>query len=268
MVDTVMQVSQESLTGMLFTTIISFVLPIALVVFVKVKLKAKVSTFFIGCVSFVFFAMFLESLFHGLVLKMTGDTFTEQKILYAIYAGLTAAIFEEIGRYVVMKYWMKNTLDRQNAIMYGVGHGGVEAITIIGFSYLSNYVVSRMINAGQLEKSLSAMDATLREETIQSLSPLWEIPGYQFYVAGVERISAIILQIALSYLVYKAIQMNEPKMMGLAMLIHFLVDCVTIILSLYLSIFVVEALLFGIVAVIAIFIFRMYRQEKTTDIVI
>ena len=125
-----------------------------------------------------------------------------------------------------------------------------------------------MINAGQLEKSLSAMDATLREETIQSLSPLWEIPGYQFYVAGVERISAIILQIALSYLVYKAIQMNEPKMMGLAMLIHFLVDCVTIILSLYLSIFVVEALLFGIVAVIAIFIFRMYRQEKNTDIVI
>ena len=39
-----------------------------------------------------------------------------------------------------MKFWMKKWLDFPNALMYGIGHGGVEAILLGGLSGISNLV--------------------------------------------------------------------------------------------------------------------------------
>lgn len=262
MLEAVSQVSQQSMNGMLFTALVSFLLPIALIISVRVNFKTKISNFFVGCVTYVFFAMFLEALFHGLILKLTGTAFSDQKVLYAIFAGLTAAIFEEMGRYVVMKYWMKDKLNRGSAIMYGVGHGGVEAIAVVGISYASNYLISKMINSGQLEETLAAMDETMRADTIQSLSSLWTSPAADFYVAGIERISVIILQIALSFLMFRAVKKNDPRLITMAMLIHFLVESITIILSLYIPIFALEGILMVAVLAIAVVIFKMYWKEE------
>ena len=48
-------------------------------------------------------------------------------------------------------------------------------------------------------------------ENYQQLKALWELPAYQFYLGGVERISAIVLQICLSVLVYKAVKTENKK---------------------------------------------------------
>lgn len=262
MIEEVSQVSQQSMNGMLFTALVSFLLPIALIISVKVNFKAKISSFFVGCVTYVFFAMFLEALFHGLILELTGTGFSDQKVLYAIFAGLTAAIFEEMGRYVVMRYWIKDKLNRGNAIMYGVGHGGVEALAVVGISYASNYLISKMINSGQLEETLAAMEEAMRTETIQSLSSLWTSPAADFYIAGIERIPMLILQVALSFLMFRAVQRNDPKLITMAMLIHFLVESITIILSLYIPIFVLEGMLTVAVLAVAAVIFKMYWKEE------
>ena len=56
---------------------------------------------------------------------------------------------------------------------------------------------------------MTALEPAQQEVTYHQLSVLWTTPAYQFYLAPVERISAIALQIALSILVYSAV--NRQK---------------------------------------------------------
>ena len=112
-----------SIAGMAVALLVSFALPIALFIYSKKKLHAKTAAFFIGCGVFVVMVVLLESLAHNLILGSTGSTITGDPLLFALYGGLMAALFEETGRYVAMRFFVK-PLDFNNAFMYGVGHGG------------------------------------------------------------------------------------------------------------------------------------------------
>lgn len=101
------------------------------------------------------------------------------------YAALAAGLFEETGRLVAMKFFMKKNLDKGNALMYGVGHGGVEAILLVGLTYVNNIVISIMINTGTIQLSMSQLEPAMQEATYQQLQPLWQSPSYVFYMAGV-----------------------------------------------------------------------------------
>ena len=88
-------------------------------------------------------AMLLEQLLHVLVIQLCGLKAQSRPWLYYVYAALAAAVFEETGRLIAMKFWMKKWLDFPNALMYGIGHGGVEAILLGGFSGISLPVSSK-----------------------------------------------------------------------------------------------------------------------------
>lgn len=255
-------VSGAAMAGMIFSAVIAIGLPVFLLILGKKKLGAKVRFAWYGAAVFVLFALILEQLLHSVMLNAAGDALNSNIWLYALYGGLAAAAFEETGRFVAMKYWMKKELSRENAVMYGVGHGGVEAILIVGVTCIDNLITSFLINSGQLEKSLAAVgDGTGKELAIQSLSVLWTTPGYQFFLAGIERLSAIVLQICLSYLVYRAVKQGKKLFFAASFLLHFLVDALTVILSNMVSIVVLEIVLLMVVAVLALWVKRMYGEE-------
>lgn len=256
------QVSMVSITGIIFSMVISIGLPIVLLIWAKKKLHAQISAMGIGAAAFVLFALILEQTLHSIMLNATGNLLTENIWLYALYGGLAAGLFEETGRFVAMKYWMKKSLSRENAIMYGVGHGGVEAVLIVGITCINNLVSALMINSGQMEQTLSAIeDGQGKELAMQAYAALCTTPGYQFYLAGIERISAIVLQICLSYLVYRAVKYGEKKFFLLAVGIHFLVDAATVLLSNLVSLIVLEVVLLAVVAAFAVAVKRMYERE-------
>lgn len=259
-------VSAASMMGMVFALLVGIVLPIVLTILVWRKTGAKVSTFFIGCAIFVTFALVLESLMHAVVLGLTGTAITGNIWLYALYGGLAAALFEETGRFVAMKFFMKDRLDMPNALMYGVGHGGIEAILILGMTSISNLATSSMINSGGLERALETMDKTVANTTLEQLSVLWTSPAYLFYLGGVERIFAIALQIALSAIVYQAIKTGKKDIWFLAFTVHFLVDAVTVAAAKYLPTLAVE-LLVGVMTAAGIWIaVRLTQQESASEV--
>ena len=116
-------VSGASMVGMVISLLLSVGLPIFLCIFIYKKTKAWVPAFFIGCGIFVGFAMILEQICHAIVLTVTGSVIRDNIWLYAIYGGLAAALFEECGRWIAMKFCLKKHLTRENALMYGAGHG-------------------------------------------------------------------------------------------------------------------------------------------------
>lgn len=258
-------VSGASMAGMVISLLLSVGLPIFLCIFIYKKTKAWMPAFFIGCGIFVGFAMILEQICHTIVLTVTGSIIRDNIWLYAIYGGLAAALFEETGRLIAMKFCLKKHLTRENALMYGAGHGGIEAFLILGLSSMSNLLTAAMINGGLMEKTMSVLEPAQQELSYNQLSVLWTTPAYQFFLAPVERISAIALQIALSILVFSAVKTGKKLHLAAAFGLHFAVDFLTVVCASAIPTWALELGLLVIVAVICVGVYKLVYARTTED---
>lgn len=258
-------VPAASIAWMAFSLLVAVGLPAALCIIVKKKLHAALSPVFIGAATFIIAVNVLEASVHDLVLGSTaGEAILNSTWLYALYAGAMAALFEEFARLGAMKLLMKNKLTRENALMYGVGHGGIEAIILVGLLYLSNLITSVMINTGAIASAFAGLDADAAQALAAQLAPL-SSPPLLFAAAGVERISAITLHICLSYFVYRAARYGEKRYFALALAAHFAVDAGTVLLSNYADIALLETVVIAAVALLAVYTVRTYRAEGESD---
>ncbi len=258
-------VPAANIMAMVFVMLIAVGLPILLVVCWKCKAKAKWYPFFLGCGTFIVFALLLEQICHTVVQLVTGTLLTDSIVFYAIYGGLAAGIFEETGRLVAMKFCMKKDLDKQNAIMYGIGHGGIESVLLIGMTYISNLSLAVTINSGMLGEVIAALEAQATGSSqafLAQVSALWELPASDFMMAGVERISAIGLHIVMSYLVYLAVKHRKPGWYILSILVHAVANAGVVLLVQVLSIDVAEAVLLGSVIVALGIVAWHYRRPE------
>ena len=256
-------VSLASIIGMCFTLLISFGLPIGLLLYAMNKLKAKMISFWIGAATFVVFALVLEQLLHIGMINQFGEALTGNILIKAIYGGLAAGIFEEVGRFISMKLFMKRLLNKENAFMYGVGHGGIEAMIIVGLTTVSNLISAYMINTGLMEKSLELFDSDIKQQTIDQLTVLWTTSPVDFYMAGLERVVAITLHLSLSYIVYRAVKDGKIQLLFLSIALHAFADFVTVLVAGYAPIIVVEIVLIVIVSIIAVFVYKKFSAEQT-----
>ena len=260
-------VPAASIIGMIFTLLVSIGLPIILGIIVYKKTHAKISSCFIGAGVFVVFALILEQIFHAIILAVMGSSFRSRIFIFGLYAALAAALFEETGRLIAMKFFMKKSLDKGNALMYGVGHGGTESILIVGLTYVNNLLTTIMINTGAIEVTISQLEPAFQEATYQQLQQFWLSPSYHFYMAGVERASAIVLQLCLSVFVYKCVKTGHKKFLAGAFLLHFLVDFVTVVTAgLGLPIWAVEIEIIALVAIIAWWTVRICQKDEESDL--
>ena len=236
---TFMTIPAASIAGMVFSLVVSFALPIGLFVYAKKKLGAKTAPFFIGCGVFFVMVLMLEAAIHRIVFQLAGEALTGSVILYAVYGGLMAALFEETGRYIAMRFLVK-PMDFSNAFMYGAGHGGVEAMLLCGVASINNIVSAVMINSGTMSAQLATLDAEKAADTAAALSALWTTPSLTFFAGGVERIIAVVLHLSLSILVFQSIRKKSRKDLLNAYLFHFVIDSLAVLLSAVASVWVVE----------------------------
>lgn len=253
-------ISAVSIAGMILTLVISIGVPITLLVLIHKKKGAGISCFFLGASVFFVAAVLLEQMLHMVVLTVTGDLITGNIWLYGLYGGLAAALFEETGRFAAMKFFMKKKLNTANALMYGAGHGGFEAILIVGLTYLNNVMTSIMINMGGLEAGLNMLDEETKNVTLESLSALWTTPANLFYLAGIERIFAITIQIALSVLMYLGVQYGKGLCIAGAYGLHFLVDFVTVIMAERIGTAGTEGFLLLLTTGIVVVVYRIWKN--------
>ena len=242
-----------SIAFMFLSCTISFGVPFALLLYLRIVKKADIYPFFAGCTVMLLFAFILESGAHRIVLSLPAGSVIKGSIwLYALYGGFMAGLFEE------KKYRAKNV----NALMYGAGHGGFEAVVVVGLTMINNIVWSFMIRSGriaELTESLSGDQLTLAQ---QSIGLLIATPSYQFLLGGIERLFAIFLQISLSVLVWFAVKWEgKLYLYPAAILIHFAVDATAALLSsLHVNLFIIEAVIAVFTAAVALFARRLWRE--------
>lgn len=252
------KINSLSIVGTAFSCIVAFVLPIVLIVVIKKKHNAKFISLMAGLATFIIFAMLLESILHGIVLKAFPNI--QSNIwMYALYGAAAAAIFEECGRFIIYKFFMKDRMTVGDSLMMGIGHGGIEAL-IITMSLLSNLVLLISYNNGSLQNSLNGLDETSLETITTTIYALANTNPYMFFLAGIERASALFLQVALSVLVFYSFK--DKKYFFMALAIHFFVDFFSVICNNYVNAISTELALIVIVVVVCVFAYKIHNTES------
>ena len=251
-----------SIIFMIITCMISFGVPIALFLYLRLVKKADIYPFFAGCTVMLLFAFILESGAHSIVLSSPAGSAIRGNIwLYALYGGLMAGLFEETGRYLAFSFALKKYRAKNvNALMYGAGHGGFEAIVIAGLTMINNIVWSFMINNGRIAELTGSLSGDQLAQ--QAIGLLISTPSYQFLLGGAERLFAILLHISLSVLVWFAVKWEgKLYLYPAAILIHFAVDAAAALLSgLGVNVVIIEAVVAILTTAAALFARRLWRE--------
>lgn len=128
-------------------------------------------------------------------------------IAYVLLIALSAGLFEEVGRYLVMTFILKKNRSWNDGVIFGLGHGGVEAFLLVGLPIM-------MTLFSGASRGVSSSD---------------------FLLGAVERVFAIILHVGLSVLVMKTVKSNKKRYVIFAIFIHTVIDSMVGIIPMFVS---------------------------------
>ena len=164
---------------------------------------------------------------------------------YGLFLGLTAGLAEETARWIAFRCFLKGRDSLEHGLAFGLGHGGIEAMLLVGVNFL---VILVLVLAGQ-----------------GSLFPL-EAGGV--FLGGVERLYACAFHVGASLLVMYGIRRGRQVLwLGIAILLHTLMDAAIVILGRAFGVGVLGIEFFG--AVVGLLTLALglgvYAREKKVE---
>lgn len=249
-------VSTFSILMMVLTLLICFGLPVTLLIFLHKKEQISIKAVLVGVSVFLISQVFIRIPILNYVSAMEWyQQMASNIFLLAVFLSVTAGLFEETGRYLGFRFPLKKYLSWKNAVAFGIGHGGIEAIVLTGFTYINNLIYSLSINNGSYENSIAPLlgpeaAAFIRDQLVS-------LPPYMYLVAGLERAFTVFIHIALSLVVLSAVVRGRKIYLILAVLLHALVNFpVVMIPGLGFSVLYVELYLLALAIVSIVWILR------------
>lgn len=151
-----------------------------------------------------------------------------QSLALRPFLGGTAAITEELGRYIAVRFWLKKNRRYADGIAYGLGHGGIEAMLLIGVNNIANPFI------------------VLSRSTYMAALIAVQLNYATIYIILFERVLAIIVQVGLSMLVFYAVRSEQLRYLIFALVIHTMIDAAIVILpgAFGVSVYWTEAVVF------------------------
>jgi len=157
-----------------------------------------------------------------------------------VAAGLSAGIFEEVARYLALKFWLKKDTHTLLPLKYGIGHGGVEAL-LLGLLALFALIQVVVLSGDSLEALVPPEQIEL---ALSQIETYWAVPWYHSLLGAAERISAMAFHIGASILVYKSVRTKNLLYLIIAVLGHAVLDAVAVVGVRQLDFLLLEGILF------------------------
>ena len=187
---------------------------------------------------------------------------------FVLYGTVMAGVFEECGRHLILKYIMKKNRTRENAVLYGIGHGGIEILAVVLPLIITYLTIAVLFSSGNTETALSTLKIT--EETAKAALPSVQAAAAfdyaQMALYVLERLIAMLFHIGLTVLVFYGVISGKKACLPLAVLLHMLGDTFP---ALYqrglLPLWAVEVWGAFWAAVIVFIAAKLYGRLKTPD---
>ena len=223
-------VSNMTLFACIPTLIISLILPIIMISVLAFRHKGgkMISAWALGAAGFVVTQLLIRiPILTALQSQPWFVSFAANHgFLYAFTLAFTAGLFELAGRFVVAKLMQKN-LNCSRSLAAGLGHGGIEAMILVGITYLNNILYIFMINSGTFDAVVS--EAVTAGVDVSALllvkDQLINTAPVLFVLSGYERLLTMTCHLAMSLIVCYSLYTGKPMKGALIALgIHTFLD--------------------------------------------
>lgn len=149
-------------------------------------------------------------------------------IAFLLFSSLTAGLLEETGRWAGYRYLLRKERSLRFGVMFGLGHGALEAILLAGLP-LAGLLVAWVMASRGLIPSGRALEVVRQQTAV--------LDGWKVLLAAVERASAMAAHVGLSLIVLQMWMRGGLRWLILAMALHVAVNAVAaiLVLALHLS---------------------------------
>ena len=222
---------KNSIPSLAVTVLLMIAIPIIFFIYWKRKHKEQTNIGYLitGAVGFLVSARVLELGVHYFCILADNPVsrfINGSTVAFVLYGTLMAGVFEECGRHIALKHIMKKNRTRENAVLYGIGHGGIEILAVILPSMLLYLVIAILFSQGNVEEALNQLKIT--EETAAAALPSVQAAAafdYALMAMNVmERLLAMLLHIGLTVIVFYGVKNEKKGCLPLAILLHMAMD--------------------------------------------
>ncbi len=224
-------IGKSSVPSLIITVILMIAIPVCSFIYWRRKHReqTKISWLIAGAVGFIVSARVLELAIHYLCIVIDNPVsrfINGNTAAFVLYGITMAGVFEECGRYIVLKYIMKKDRTRENAVMYGIGHGGIEMLTVLLPAMILYLAIAVLFSQGDTAAALKTLNIT--EETAAAALPSVQAAAAFDYAMMamnvIERVLAMLLHIGLTVIVCYGVVNGRKIFLLTAILLHMLAD--------------------------------------------
>lgn len=203
-------------------------MPVVLGWFVAHRLGVRWKLFAVGMGGFVL-SQLLHIPFNWLVLQEaqllpTDTAVLSNLLILAVFLGLSAGVFEEVTRWAIYRWGIKDARTWGKGVMYGAGWGGVEAM-LLGVIGLLNIVILAGMKYGYFWQMIPTEQEAL---VWQQIEATFGLPWYMTLLGALERVFAICLHLTLSVMVLQLFLRRNWLWLVAAILWHALLDATAV----------------------------------------
>ena len=224
-------IGKSSIPSLIITVVLMIAIPVVFFLFWRGKHKQRTGIRYLlaGAVGFLVSARVLELGVHYfcIISENPVSRFINGNTAAFVLYGITmAGVFEECGRHIILKYIMKKDRTRENAVLYGIAHGGIEILAVLLPTMITYLAVAVLFSSGNTESALSALKIT--EQTASAALPSVQAAAafdYGMMAMNVmERLFAMFAHIGLTVIVFYGVVNAKKLCLPAAILLHMLMD--------------------------------------------
>jgi uncharacterized membrane protein YhfC len=191
--------------------LLMMMLPVALVLFLRLKFGTPWRIFIWGAVAFIGSQVLRIPMLTALTLGFQQGwlpPIPEQfvTIFNLVFLSLTAGIFEEGARYIVYRRFLTDNRTWTDGVSFGAGHGGVESFLV---GLVTTFTVIQFF--GLKDTDLSTLPLTAEQAALlsQQLTAFWSAPWYLTLLGAAERVFAMTFHISAAVMVLQVFRRNN-----------------------------------------------------------
>lgn len=245
----------------IITVTLSILIPLFLAIWLRRRFRVSWLLFGVGALTFIGSQVVhlpLNNLLTKIGILPSGTETGWMIAQMAIVLGLTAGICEELARavgYIILKRARR----AEDGLMLGIGHGGVEAMILIGILTAGSLAQIFMLRG----VDLTSMNFSAEQITyLQSQLAVFDQSAFVGLLPLVERIMAMTLHVILSMMVLNAFQQKKKIWVLWAILYHAVVDAIAVALSVNaVSTYVIELAIFVMLLPGLYWVLRIFGKQ-------
>ncbi|MDO5628846.1 MAG: YhfC family glutamic-type intramembrane protease [Mobilicoccus sp.] len=179
-----------------------------------------------GALAFPLSQVLRFALIIPLTLALTPLVGEQIALVSTIILVITSGVFEESTRWLVLRWWARDTRSWRDGIGFGLGHGGIEAILVIGGGVLT--AVSLMLAVDVARAAAREQGADALAQVDAQLAAIENLSGLMVGMGLYERVLAIVFHVAMTLFVLRTVRSGRRRYWAIAVVAHIAFNAIAV----------------------------------------